>query len=186
LFDWWWLSDGKEVTGMKTTKRGGFTLIELAIVICVIAIIAVIAIPNLVRSRQEAKEAGLAGELAVLRNAIDLYYEQHGVYPGAVKTDGSGEPTDEDDNPNAFVDQLTLWTDESGKTSKTSNPDFPFDPYLETGIPPNPVALLGEIADKVEVTGDTGPLLADNEPVGWKYSKETGQFIANLAAYAKW
>jgi prepilin-type N-terminal cleavage/methylation domain-containing protein len=57
-----WLEEKK----MKASKKSGFTLIELMIVVAIIAIIAAIAIPNLLRSRMSANEASAAGAMRTI------------------------------------------------------------------------------------------------------------------------
>jgi len=51
---------------MQLSKKSGFTLIELMIVVAIIAIIAAIAIPNLLRSRMSANEASAAGAMRTI------------------------------------------------------------------------------------------------------------------------
>lgn len=53
--------------------QGGFTLVELMIVMTIIGILAAIAIPNYLRSVRKAKEATLREDLHTLRMAIDSY-----------------------------------------------------------------------------------------------------------------
>jgi general secretion pathway protein G len=53
--------------------EGGFTLVELMIVMAIIAILSTIAIPSFIRSVQKAKEAVLKEDLHTMRNAIDSY-----------------------------------------------------------------------------------------------------------------
>lgn len=53
----------EEVREMRKRNEGGFTLIELMIVIAIIAIIAAIAIPSLLRSRIAANEVAAVGAL---------------------------------------------------------------------------------------------------------------------------
>ncbi|HUT23235.1 MAG TPA: prepilin-type N-terminal cleavage/methylation domain-containing protein [Sumerlaeia bacterium] len=171
------------------TGKRAFTLVELIIVIIILGILAALAIPQFVSSTKDAQEATLRGDLAVLRNAINLYYHQHGsTYPGAVKVDGTGNATGSADNPVALVNQLTLYTDKNGKTSASLDRTlYPFGPYLMKGIPDNPLAAAGATANSVSVVTDTGAVTADGTPTtGWKYSKATGQIIANVAAYQGW
>jgi type II secretory pathway pseudopilin PulG len=152
-----------------------------------LGILAALAIPQFVSSTKDAQEATLKGNLAVMRNAINLYYHQHNsTYPGAKKVDGSGTDTVAGDNPVAFVNQLTTYTDATGKTSASlDRTNYPYGPYLATGIPSNPLATTG--ASTASVTTDATTPTADASPtVGWKYSKVTGQIIANSTTYASY
>ena len=57
----------------RRSGEGGFTLVELMIVMAIIAILATIAIPIYVRTLQRAKEATLKEDLHTMRTAIDSY-----------------------------------------------------------------------------------------------------------------
>jgi type IV pilus assembly protein PilA len=57
----------------KHSKKRGFSLIELLIVVAIILIIAAIAIPNLLRSRIAANEASAVGSLRTLNTAEITY-----------------------------------------------------------------------------------------------------------------
>ncbi|MCK4739732.1 MAG: prepilin-type N-terminal cleavage/methylation domain-containing protein [Deltaproteobacteria bacterium] len=62
-------------------RRGGFTLVELMIVLTLIAILASIAIPLYMKSTVKAREAVLLEDLYQMRKAIDNYYGDNGAYP---------------------------------------------------------------------------------------------------------
>ncbi len=136
------------------TLRRGFSLIELVIVVVIIGIIGAIAIPRMSRGATGASDSALSGNLAVLRNAIDLYETEHpGSYP-AVST---------------IVAQLTTYTDDSGAAQATKDATHIFGPYLRS-IPPLPVG-----AKK----GSTGISATDGAGVGWIYVVATGAINAN-------
>jgi general secretion pathway protein G len=61
---------------LKTPIRkseGGFTLVELMIVMLIIGVLAAVAIPSFISSIRNAKEAALKEDLHVMRDAIDSY-----------------------------------------------------------------------------------------------------------------
>src|SRR5262245_11019580 len=76
---------GGDRRGTAASKaRRAFSLIELVIVVVIIGIIAAIAIPRMSRGSAGAADSALAQNLAILRNAIDMFQTEHGgVFPGA-------------------------------------------------------------------------------------------------------
>lgn len=171
----------------KLRSNQGFTLVELIIVIIILGILAALAIPQFSASTDDAKKATLQGNLAVLRNAINLYYHQHNsVYPGAVDEADGSTAVKGADAADAFLAQLTKYTNASGKTSDTQGADFPYGPYL-VSMPTNPLSTTdvvtagGEAA--VTVTQDEGDLKADGK-TGWLTSSKTGKIIANNDSYS--
>lgn len=68
---------------MKSPVRiGGFTLIELMLVVAIIALLAAIAIPKFANLVLRAKEASNKGKLGTLRSAVSIYYsDNEGTYP---------------------------------------------------------------------------------------------------------
>jgi general secretion pathway protein G len=71
--------------------RGGWTIIELLIVVTVIVILAGMGMVQYRNSVQRAKEAVLKEDLFRLRDAIDQYYADKNKYPGSLDdlvTDG--------------------------------------------------------------------------------------------------
>jgi general secretion pathway protein G len=62
-------------------RRAGFTLIELLVVMAVIATLLSIVAPRYFNSVDRAKEAVLRQNLSIVRDAIDKFYADRGVYP---------------------------------------------------------------------------------------------------------
>ncbi len=65
------------------TRRGGFTLIELMIVVAIIGILAAIAIPNFIRFQLRAKSSEGKTNLAAIRTAEESYFAEFGTYVAA-------------------------------------------------------------------------------------------------------
>ncbi len=76
---------------------GGFSLIELLIVVAIILIIAAIAIPNLLRSRIAANQASAVGSLRTINTAEITYASTYNTgYTGTLSNlapPASGNPT---------------------------------------------------------------------------------------------
>jgi general secretion pathway protein G len=62
-------------------REGGFTLIELVVVMAIIAILASLAVPVFTAQLKRAREAVLKEDLHVMRNAIDSYTMDKGKAP---------------------------------------------------------------------------------------------------------
>ena len=150
---------GRHMRTGKARRQGGFSLIELVIVVVIIGIIAAIAIPRLSRGSAGAADSSVSANLAVLRNAIDLFAAEHGgTYPTAAN----------------FTTQLTQFTDSSGATATTKDATHIYGPYLRS-VPPLPVG-----ANK----GSTGVAAAAATGIGWIYVETTGVITASTTTEA--
>jgi len=128
--------------------------LEVVIVVAIIAILAAIGIPRMSRGAKGASDSALAGDLATLRNAIDLYATEHGgVFP-------------QYPDPNKA---LTMYTDNTGRTNGLKVSPYIYGPYMRT-IPPVPVG-----ADK----GSVKMAAAAATGVGWVYDAAEGKIYAN-------
>lgn len=64
---------------------GGFTLIEVLIVLTLVILLASIGMPTYQNSVQRAKEATLKEDLFRMRDAIDQYYADKTKYPASLE-----------------------------------------------------------------------------------------------------
>jgi len=117
------------------TRKSGFTLVEILIVVIILGILAAIVIPQFTNASQDARESSLLSQLQTLRSQIELYKLQHmDKLPNLV---GAA--------PACWV-PLTTKTDSAGVASNASDA---FGPYMQSA-PGNPINQLSNVVD-----GDT-------------------------------
>lgn len=59
--------------GFKKSRKGGFTLVELMVVVAVIAILAAIAMPQFLSAADKARNAKETADIQIIKNATQLY-----------------------------------------------------------------------------------------------------------------
>lgn len=180
---------------IKTQIQKGFTLVELLIVVIILAILAAIVVPQFTATTDDAKLAALDSTLGNVRSAIDLYYQQHGKYPGAVSAAGGtcpgggtagtgaatgGAGTTAED---AFLSQLVSYTNSAGQACSTTDTTFKFGPYIKKR--PLPADPIQGLVSTIEVTasGNLVMTATAGNPGGYKFDTKTGKFITNITAY---
>ena len=181
--------DGHILVSSNTFLRG-FTLVELLIVVILLGILAAVVVPQFSAATNDTKLASLDTTLANMRAAIDVYYQQHGKYPGKKESKDSdtcgpvlgGIPgTGDDKTEQAFIDQMSRYTNRKGESCTKTDSEFKYGPYLRTDLlPANPQT--GSNALLISTAGalDMNSAVTNG---GWKYDTGTGHFIADHTDY---
>jgi prepilin-type N-terminal cleavage/methylation domain-containing protein len=146
----------------RDTRRSAFSLIELVVVVVIIGIIAAIAIPKMSRGAAGAADSAMAGDLKLLRQAVDMYNAEH-----------AGFPLD----PTNIANQLTQYSNSDGtqlSASKNATNGIVYGPYLRTipALPAGPATLKN-------TTGIGASTTASN---AWFYDSTTNAVTVNPAA----
>ena len=128
--------------GDKMRNKKGFTLIELLVVIAIIAILSAIGLVALNGAREKARDAQRRSDVAQIRTALNLFYDDYNGYPGTTTI-------------NAGVNNLIANADRGNDSSGTGGTA---NSALTTGLATNYLAqqLKGPAAASgARVAGDT-------------------------------
>ncbi|WP_373083476.1 type IV pilin protein [Zhongshania sp.] len=174
---------------LRASVQRGFTLVELVIVVLILSVLAAIVIPQFTSSTDDAKVAALDSSLSGVRTAIDMYYQNHGHYPGSVVSSGlvtcvGGTAGAALANTEAaFLDHLTRYTNAAGQScSTTSSGAFPFGPYYKKDrLPKDPI--VGNLDTVTVVSTGNLEMTATGTLGGWLFDSQTGKFIVNHTSY---
>ncbi len=79
---------------MRQVRKAGFTLVELLVVMAIIGIIALVSVANFRNSQIKARDVQRKSDIKQLANAVELYFNDYGIYPLAAngKVVGCGSP----------------------------------------------------------------------------------------------
>ena len=99
------------LTNIRRTQ-GGFTLVEMLLVLVILATLAAIVIPKMAGRSQQAKLTAAQSQISNIEMALDAFEVDNGYYP---KTGALNELVDAPANANGWK-----------------------GPYLKKGVPPDP------------------------------------------------
>ena len=139
-------------------------------VLMFLGLLVLLVAPRLTSAANADREPALRDGLARMRTQIAIYQcEHHGVAPGYPNGNTTMMPTHE-----AFMDQLTRYSNAQGFTSDTSSEEFKFGPYI-TSIPINPLQKSTDIRFVPPL--ERNPSASGEQD--WIYQPMTGWMAAN-------
>ncbi len=103
---------------MKTKTQGGFTLIELMIVVAIIGILAAFAIPQYQNYTIKAKLAKVSACFAPIKTALALAYQEKGSFSGT-KDDWASLGLDATNGPTTTAECTKYGMDTAGAVTIT-------------------------------------------------------------------
>ena len=143
--------------------RAALTLVDAVLLAVVVAIGVGVGVPVIERTSADARRAVLRENLHTLRSQIELYKLEHGGRPPLAYE-------------NTFP-QLTRATNAEGVPGERGS-KFPYGPYLQTGVPVNPIT-----GCSIITLTETFPPTAPSGNGGWLYHQATGRIAADLEEY---
>ena len=72
------------------SKKSGFTLVEILIVVFIIGLLSSIILVGLSSFRARGRDARRVADLHLLQNGLELYFSKEGVYPDTNVTSAAG------------------------------------------------------------------------------------------------
>src|SRR5207253_5895735 len=130
-------------------RRGGFTLVEILIVVVILGILAAIVVPQFANARGSTSDTALKDNLRWMRSAILLYQAEHGGFPTLASFEG----------------QMTQYTDLAGNVSAAKTGGYKYGAYM-LSMPPLPI---GVEQGNIHVTGTSYAA-----GFGWQYDEANG------------
>lgn len=67
----------------QITTKGGFTLIELMVVVAILGVLATVGLSSFRLSQIKGRDARRKSDLAQVQRALEMYYNDNGAYPVA-------------------------------------------------------------------------------------------------------
>ncbi|MEO8376876.1 MAG: prepilin-type N-terminal cleavage/methylation domain-containing protein [Candidatus Sumerlaeota bacterium] len=160
----------------KHPPTGGFTLIELMIVVAIIAILAAIAVPNFLEAQTRAKVSRAKADMRTIVTALESYYIDANRYPMDRVYWGSKAPINNGDyaltrltTPIAYITSVPNNIFPNRTDNPTTAPQYRyFAKTWKDGI------LLAHVSD---------PLYPGDSPYQWSLASSGPNKISNLGEY---
>lgn len=174
-----------------TRQQSGFTLVELLIVVIILAILAAIVVPQFSSTTDDAKESTMRSNLAAMRSAMELYYIQHGEYPGKLQAAGGtgcavpATATGGAGQAESFTGQMLYYSNANGDVCNfQDNGNYPYGPYLKGGaLPENEAGANPSSAVNMVSSGSLDLAAEASNPGGWRVDFESGLIIVNTTEF---
>ena len=122
----------KPTEKLLSSARGGFTLVELLLVIVILGMLAAVAVVKTQGMTGEAAVAATRQSIAAIKTAADMYEIRTGKYPDSISalTQPIGDrpaPLDDKNTRDAWGNDFQLRSSSSGIEIRSAGPDGSFN-----------------------------------------------------------
>jgi general secretion pathway protein G len=139
------------------SPKGGFTLVEILIVVVILGVLAAVVVPQFSTASSDTNLTNLRGNIQTIRGLIQLFKIQHNdLLPGQLTRGG-------DVTEARFISAMTN--------------DPTYGMYVRT-MPLNPL-IATAVATSITCVNNAAAVPAGNEGTGWWFNAATGDFRAS-------